>query len=160
LNTKSSKPPKGAGKNAGDPLLFTFFNEVGIIEQLARNRFERVMPDGMRMAHFTMLNHMVRLGDGWTPARLASAFQLTKGAITNTLQRLQARGLVRVRPDPDDGRSKRVFLTPAGRRMRERCIAALAPELARVQAELGRDAIAAALPGLQAVRAYLDNARE
>jgi len=156
----SAKTPKPIAKNADDPLLFTFFNEVGIIEQLARSRFERVMPDGLRMAHFTMLNHMVRLGDGWTPARLANAFQLTKGAITNTLQRLEARGLVRVRPDPDDGRSKRVFITPAGQRMRERCIAALGPELARMQAELGRDTIASALPGLQVVRAYLDKARE
>lgn len=143
-----------------DPATFVFFNEVGIIEQLARNRFERVMPAGMSVAMFAMLNHMVRLGDGWTPARLARAFQLTKGAITNTLQRLESLKLVRERPDLEDGRSKRVFITSAGRRMRDRCVAALAPEIAALEAEVGAKRIASALPALQAVREALDRARE
>ena len=150
-----------AGTSTGeDPLGFRLFNEIGIIEQLARNRFERVLPDGLKVPHFAVLNHLVRLGDGKSPLRLARAFQVTKSTMTNTLQRLEARGLIEVAPDPGDGRGKLVFLTSAGRRMRQRSIEALAPVLAEVEALLGHEALVRTLPVLQALRAHLDAARE
>ena len=74
------------------------FNEIGIISQLSSNRLERVLPEGMSVAQFSVLNHLVRLGGSWAPSRLARAFQVTKGAMTNTLQRLEAQGLIRSRP--------------------------------------------------------------
>ncbi|WP_300531407.1 MarR family transcriptional regulator [Maricaulis sp.] len=143
-----------------DPSLFVFFNEVGIIHQLAMSAFTRVLPDGLLPAHFSMLNHMVRLGDGWSPARLASAFQVTKGAVTNTLTRLEARGLIEVRPDEEDGRKKRVFITAAGRAAREKCIAALAPMLVEMERELGQGVFEQSIPSLRAVRQFLDRARD
>lgn len=143
-----------------DPPIFAFFNEVGIIDQLASNVFASVLPDGLQPSHFAMLNHMVRLGDGWSPARLAAAFQITKGAVTNTLGRLEARGLARVEPDPEDGRKKRVFITEEGRAMRETCIRALAPLLVELQGALGEEVFRDALPGLRRVRAFLDKARD
>jgi DNA-binding MarR family transcriptional regulator len=141
-----------------DPPLFALLNEVGIIEQLARNRFERAQADGLRLPHFTVLNHLVRLGDGRTPGQLARAFQLTKATMTNTLQRLEARGFIRVEADPEDGRGKRVFLTEAGRARRQAAVAALARDLAALDATPGLDA-AALLPGLGLLRAALDKAR-
>ena len=95
----------------GDPPLFALLNEIGIIDQLAQNRIESLLPDGLKVSHFAVLNHLVRLGDNCTPVQLSRAFQVTKGAITNTLQRLEARHLVSVVPDPEDGRAKRVRLT-------------------------------------------------
>jgi DNA-binding MarR family transcriptional regulator len=83
-------------------LYFQMFNEIGIISQLSSNRLERVLPEGMSIAQFSLLNHLVRLGGSWAPSRLARAFQVTKGAMTNTLQRLDAQGLIRVATDPDD----------------------------------------------------------
>lgn len=148
---------EGAGQ-AGQSV-FAVLNEAAIIAQLAGNAFMKRMPDGMQLAQFGVLNHMVRVGDGWTPVRLAAAFQVTKGAMTNTLQRLEARALVRIEPDPDDGRSKRVFITEAGRVMHGRCVAALAPELAALETALGADRFARLLPDLQALRAHLDAAR-
>ena len=109
-----------------DPPAFVLLNEIGIIEQLARTRFEALQPDGLLLPHFTLLNHLVRVGDGRSPVAIARALQLAKGAITNTLQRLEARGLVRVEPDPEDGRGKRVFLTAAGRRRRDAAVTAVA----------------------------------
>lgn len=141
-----------------DPALFTFFNEIGIIAQLARNRFERALPDGLRLAQFSVLNHMARLGDGRSPLALARAFQVTKGAMTNTLRRLEARGLIRVVPDAADGRGKRVLLTEKGRRVREACIAGAFPAFARFAPRA--EAMAAALPFLQSLRAELDAARD
>ncbi|WP_191083121.1 MarR family winged helix-turn-helix transcriptional regulator [Roseococcus microcysteis] len=138
-----------------DPALFALLNEIGIIEQLARNRFERAQPDGLRLPHFAVLNHLVRLGDGKTPGQLARAFQLTKATMTNTLQRLEARGLVRLEPDPEDARAKRVFLTDAGRARREEAVAFTAADLT----ELARRAdlrAADLLPPLRALRTALD----
>ena len=86
-----------------DPLIFRFFTEIGIIEQLARARLERALPDGMKISQFAVLNHLVRLPGKWSPARLASAFQVTRAAMTNTLQRLESRGLIKIEADPGDG---------------------------------------------------------
>ena len=47
-----------------------------------------------------MLNHFARLGGVRSPAELAQAFQVSKGAMTNTLQRLEAGRLVKIIPDP------------------------------------------------------------
>lgn len=148
-----------APENA-DLAVFAVFTEIGIIEQLARTAFTRQLPDGLQMAHFALLNHMVRLGDGWTPVRLAKAFQLTKGAISNTIGRLEARGLIRIEADADDRRSKRVFITGAGRAAWQACIAALMPQLARIREALGAEVFDLALPALQSVRAWLDAERD
>ena len=143
-----------------DPPAFVLLNEIGIIEQLARNRFEALQPDGLLLPHFTLLNHLVRIGDGRSPVAIARALQLAKGAITNTLQRLEARGLVRVEPDPADGRGKRVFLTEAGQARREAAIAAVAPALAEATAALGPAAMAETIDRLRVLRAWLDRDRK
>ncbi|HJP23202.1 MAG TPA: MarR family transcriptional regulator [Alphaproteobacteria bacterium] len=142
-----------------DPPIFTLFNEIGIIEQLARQRLESVLPEGLKISHFSVLNHFARLGGERAPAELARAFQVTKAAMTNTLGRLEARGLVAIRPDPNDGRAKRVALTARGLKLRDRAIAALGPELAEITAHIPAQDFATALPFLQRLRAYLDEAR-
>ena len=146
-------------KKARDPLLFQFLNEVGIIDQLARAKLESVLPGGLKISQFMVLNHLVRLGGDWSPVRLANAFQVTKGAMTNTLQRLASRGLVAVAPDPHDGRGKLVELTAAGRRAREKCIRSVEPFLVDLQAKFGEKRFASALPLLEEVRKYLDDHR-
>jgi DNA-binding MarR family transcriptional regulator len=146
-------------KKAQDPVLFRFFNEVGIIEQLARAKLESALPDGLKISQFMVLNHLARLGGGWSPVRLANAFQVTKGAITNTLQRLETRGLVKIVSDPRDGRGKLVSLTTAGRDMRKQCIRSINPLLADLKAKFGENRIAKALPLLEDVRKYLDEHR-
>lgn len=142
-----------------DPPAFQLLNEIAIIEQLARNALERALPDGLRQPHFAVLNHLVRLGDGTSPIALARAFQTAKAAMTNTLQRLEARGLIRLEPDPKDGRGKRVLLTDAGRAMRERAIAAVGPMLTDIGGVLPEAEVAALLPPLRRLRAHLDAAR-
>ena len=143
-----------------DPMLFTFFNEIGIIEQLARNVLERSLPDGLKMSHFIVLNHFARLGDNKRPGELARAVQVTKGAMTNTLRRLEARGLVEIGADPRDGRGKRVRLTDRGLATRDAAIAAQAPVLEELSEKLGGAQFQGALPFLQQVRAYLDQRRD
>lgn len=139
-----------------DPLAFRFFTEIGIIEQLARSRLERALPDGLKVSQFIVLNHLVRLGGEWNPARLAAALQVTKGAMTNNLQRLEKRRLVRVLANPTDGRGKLVTITEAGRDMRLRCVASVGPFLADLSRELPDKDLAAALPILEKMRIHLD----
>lgn len=160
MTAKRQRAGPGAGPRNTDPVPFVFFNEIGILDQLSRSAFERVMPGALTLPQFSVLNHLVRLGDGKTPGDLARAFQVTKGAMTNTLGRLEDAGLIRIAPDAEDGRSKRVLLTPAGRRMRARAIAALDPFFARLVKDFPMREFEAALPFLKRLRAYLDRARD
>lgn len=142
-----------------DPELFLFFTEIGIIEQLARTRLESVLPDNMRMSHFVLLNHLLRLGGKWSPARLAAALQVTRAAITNTLKRLERDGLVEVEVDPADGRGKLVVLTRAGKSRRDACVDSIKPLLAELQDRFGNEMFADTLPVLRDLRIYLDRHR-
>ncbi|MCZ8313624.1 MarR family transcriptional regulator [Phreatobacter sp.] len=141
-------------------LVFRVFNEIGIIAQLSGNAFERVMPDGMTLAQFTVLNHFVRLGGSKRPSDLARAFQVTKATMTSTLQRMEPKGLVAIVPDDTDGRGRKVTITDAGRAMRADCIARLAPVLAAVLSATGEAAFAESLAPLARIRETLDRMRD
>jgi DNA-binding MarR family transcriptional regulator len=146
---------------SNDPIPFRFFNEIGIIEHLSRTAFERALPDGLSAAGFGVLNHFVRLGlRASNPARLARAFQVTKGAMTNTLQRLELLGYVAIDPDPSDGRGKVVRLTPQGRAARDDGVRVVAPLYDALKQHVSEDELAAVLPVLTRVRQILDAARE
>lgn len=146
--------------DADDPAVFAFFNEIGIIAQLSQALLERALPDGLKLSHFGVLNHFARLGGEWNPARLARAFQVTKGAMTNTLQRLEARGLIEVVPDPNDGRGKLARITEKGLEVRNQAVKALMPAMRKLESDIDREIFRGALPFLQSLRAYLDQARE
>lgn len=142
------------------PLYFAFFNEIGIIAQLSRAAFEARLPDGLTVPHFTVLNHLIRVADGRTPLELARAFQVPKTSMTNTLAGLEIRGLVEMRPNPADRRSKRIWLTEKGRRFREEAIATLIPAMEGFAERFSPDDIDALLPRLTEMRAFLDAARD
>lgn len=140
--------------------LFEFLNEVGIINQLAMNMFARVLPEGVHVSHFFILNHMVRMGDGRTPQRLASAMQVTKATMTHSLSVLRQRGFIAIGHNAQDGRSKLVHLTDEGRRFREAAIANLDAATAGIAKQLDAATLADALPVLRHLRAVLDRARD
>ncbi|MCU0901799.1 MAG: MarR family transcriptional regulator [Cypionkella sp.] len=142
-----------------DPRLFALLTEIGIIAQLSRSLMEARLADGVSMPQFALLNHLVRVGEGWTPQRLARAFQVPKTSMTNTLSGLLERGLVDVRSNPADGRSKLVFLTDAGRRFREQAMGAVLPELQLIETQVSADQVEALLPGLMHLRQVMDQAR-
>ncbi|WP_309643785.1 MarR family transcriptional regulator [Phenylobacterium sp.] len=144
-----------------DPTTFVFFNEVGIIEHLSRTAAERLLPKGLSMAGFTVLNHLIRLKhETRAPAKIAGALQVTKGAMTGTLKRLEAEGFVTVAADPADGRGKAVSVTPAGRLARESALAALTPVFNDLLSQIDVAELAAILPTLRRVRQILDAARD
>jgi DNA-binding MarR family transcriptional regulator len=139
-----------------DPLLIAFLAEIAAIEQLARLRLQRALPEGMQVSHFAVLSHFAHQGGERTPAQLARMFQVTRGAMTNTVARLEAAGWVHVRPDWDDGRQKWVSLSPAGAEARARAVAAVAPVFAGIAERVGPERLRALLPLLRSLRIALD----
>jgi DNA-binding MarR family transcriptional regulator len=141
--------------------VFTLFNEIGIINQLSSAAFTSVLPEGMTIAQFGVLNHFVRLEPGpKAPKDLASAFQVTRATMTSTLSRMERAGLVEIGPNPDDGRGKLVSITPKGRAMREECITLMDEPITQAQSILSDDEVAALLPLLSSMRAKLDKLRD
>jgi DNA-binding MarR family transcriptional regulator len=142
------------------PDYFRLFNEIGIIGQLSRSLLEARLPPGFVAAQFSVLNHLVRLGDGKTPLALAEAFQVPKNSMTHSLTVLEREGLIEFRKNPQDGRSKLVCITDAGRSFRAETINALAPDIARIAIAFPPEFVARLLPDLERLRKFLDEDRD
>ena len=140
-------------------LVFQFFTEIGIINQLSVAQLEKHLPLGIKVSQFSVLNHFVRLGDGVSPVQLASAFQVTKGAMTNNLSRLLKHELISIVPDERDGRAKRVYITERGKQVREDSVRVLFTYMQPMLKQISLAEFEAALPFLMKVRSYLDNHR-
>ncbi|ATI40776.1 MarR family transcriptional regulator [Pacificitalea manganoxidans] len=140
---------------SSDPLAVALFSEIFTADQLARNRLSRALPRGMELSHFSVLNHLARLSEERTPAQLARSFHLTRGAMSNTLAKLEWAGHVHVRPDWDDARRKFVSISPAGRSARDAAIAAITPIITEVVNDIGPARVRAALPVLRELRERL-----
>jgi DNA-binding MarR family transcriptional regulator len=139
--------------------LFALLTEVGITAHLVSTRFDRASPGGLNAAQFGVLNHFARLDKAAeSPSRLARAFQVTKGNMTNTLQRLEARGFVTVEPDPADARAKIVRPTPEGRAARDAALAEVLPDYRRLFGDFPDADVEAAYPVLRRLRLILDDA--
>lgn len=142
---------------ANDPdqneaLAIMLFSEMFMADQLARARLARALPKGMELSHFSVLNHLARSKSERTPAQLARTFHVTRGAMTNTINRLEWAGHVHVRPDWDDARRKFVTISPSGLKARDAAISAITPIVSDVVRAIGPDAVKAVLPVLREMR--------
>ncbi len=142
-------------ETSGNNLAVTLFSEILTNEQLIRNRLTKVLPKGMEISHFSVLNHLASASAERSPGQLAKSFHVTRGAMTNTLNKLEWAGYVHIRPDWDDARRKRVAISPAGRAARDVALAAITPMISQVVAELGEDKVRAALPVMRELRSKL-----
>jgi DNA-binding MarR family transcriptional regulator len=140
-----------------EDLAIALFGELFMADQLARNRISRVLPKGMELSHFAVLNHLARAGEERTPAQLARAFHVTRGAMTNTLARLEWAGHIHIRPDWDDARRKFVSISPSGRAARDAAVQAVTPLIGQAVAALGPARVRAALPVLRELRSRLES---
>ena len=142
-------------ENAED-LAVTLFGELFMADQLARNRISKALPRGMELSHFAVLNHLARINDERSPAQLARAFHVTRGAMTNTLSKLEWAGHVHIRPDWDDARRKFVAISPSGRSARNAAVQAVAPLIAEFVTDLGAERVRAFMPVLRELRTRLE----
>ena len=91
---------------------------------------------GMTRAKWAVLARLDRF-EGLKQTELAEMLDLQPITLTRLLDGLADNGLIERRPDPEDRRAKRLFLTPAARPLLERLSA------------LGEDLMATALAGLE-----------
>lgn len=95
-------------------------------------------------------------------SQLADLEGLDAPTLSRAVSRLEQRGLVRRRPDPDDGRAVTAEATAAGKRLQQRLRAARADALQARLAELDaaeRRSLHDALPVLEAVADALKRQR-
>ncbi len=144
--------------NTPNPI-FSFFTEVSIIENLSRTQMEKVLPNNMKPSHFSVLNHLVRLGKKESPADLAAIFQVARPSMTNTIQKLEKRKYITIEPDPLDGRGKLVIITDLGKIAHQHAVIALAAGFSSLPEDLGEDLFISVLPALQKIREHMDNNR-
>jgi DNA-binding MarR family transcriptional regulator len=140
-----------------DSLAVSLFSEILMVDQLARAAVADVLPKGMELSHFSVLNHLAHVGVEKTPAQLARTFHLTRGAMTNTLGKLLWAGWVHIRPDWDDARQKLVSISPTGMVARDAAVIAVTPLIAGIVDKVGVDRVRATLPVLREMRIMLSD---
>ncbi|GLQ35563.1 MarR family transcriptional regulator [Amylibacter marinus] len=152
--TSSLKPSDNSNE---DPIAIALFSEVLASEQLMRGRLSRSLPKGMELSHFIMLNYLSRQTKERTPAQLARVFHLTKGAMTNTLGKLESYGYIHIRPDWDDARRKLVAISNAGDRARDEAVLAITPIFEDVMGSLNPNTLREGLRFLREFRTALED---
>lgn len=123
---------------------------IGVVARVGRlmryfdHGLEQVfIPYGLHREHWDALASLRRVGPPFrlSPTELYRGLMRSSGAVTNKLHRLEANGLIRRVPDPDDGRGLLVELTEKGH--------ALVEEVAPVHLENERAMLAALTPAEQ-----------
>ena len=79
--------------NNKDMNLLILLSEIATIEQLARNKLDNALPKDLNISSFSVLNHFSGSRAEKTPLQLARSFHVTKGAMTNTLNKLENRDI-------------------------------------------------------------------
>ena len=133
-------------------LAVSHFGEILSLDQLVRARLAKVLPKGMELSHFSVLNQLSHTKIERTPAQIAKSFRVTRGAITNTLSKLELSGYIHVRPDWDDARRKMVSISPAGIVARNNALAAVTPIINELISEMGEERLKAIVPILRDLR--------
>ncbi|PCH98919.1 MAG: MarR family transcriptional regulator [Rhodobacteraceae bacterium] len=144
-----------SNSKSDDGLAIALFSELMACDQMIRTRLSKSLPKGMELSHFSVLNHMSHQGVERSPAQLARLFSVTKGAMTNTLSKLEAIGYIHIRPDWDDARMKKVSLSVAGMNARDNAVRAVTPIFDDVMQEMGVEEVKDLLPTLRHLRGAL-----
>ena len=137
-------------------LAVQLFGEILALDQLVRNRLAKVLPKGMELSHFSVLNQLSHTKIERTPAQIAKSFRVTRGAITNTLNKLELSGYIHVRPDWEDARRKRISISPAGMVARNNALAAVTPIIEDLARDMGEGRLKAIVPILRELRQKLE----
>jgi DNA-binding MarR family transcriptional regulator len=92
----------------------------------------------------------------WTPTGLAERLVMPLSTVIFRVKRLERRGHAERLPNPDDGRSFLVRLTPEGQRLLDLARPAFRDYAEAVEARLGREHVDSLKAGLTALREAID----
>ena len=115
--------------NNKDINLLILLSEIATIEQLARNQLDNALPKNLNISSFSVLNHFSGSKAEKTPLQLARSFHVTKGAMTNTLNKQEKLGYIHIRPDWNDARKKLISISQSGIDARNHAIKSIKPIL-------------------------------
>ena len=110
-----------AGRGAGLPTSITETLSYLLVQiaRAHRNRAEVLLGrEGLHVGQELLLLHL-SMADGVTQSELATEICVQPATLTRSLDRLTYAGLVERRVDAEDQRVSRVYLTEAGRAMRQ-----------------------------------------
>jgi DNA-binding MarR family transcriptional regulator len=110
----------------------------GINRRIHRTLDETLAEFGLDMGDYKVLNTLSQIGEPFrsTPGRLAKRMDLSSGAMTSRLDRMEKAELIRRLPDPDDRRSVVVELTARGHETIQKAIGVQAQKEALFAAAL------------------------
>jgi MarR family 2-MHQ and catechol resistance regulon transcriptional repressor len=100
-----------ARRPSGPSLWLALLRTTEAMERVARASMQEA---GLGFSDFVLLETLLHLGE-LTPGAIGGKVGLTSGSITAALDRLETRGLIARKVNPDDQRSRVVCLTQAGR---------------------------------------------
>jgi MarR family transcriptional regulator for hemolysin len=112
-------------------------NIMDVARMLRTYADHRARQFGISRAQWVVLMRLDR-SEGLKQSELAEILDLQPISLTRLLDRLADNGLIERRPDPNDRRANRLYLTPAARPLLEQLV------------ELGRDLMDDVLAGLNA----------
>jgi len=117
----------------------------GAVERIMglSRRVKRMMEETLAERHLTwgewkLLGVLLHQGSPYraSPGKLAEHLDLSSGAMTNRIDRLEEAGLIRRLPDPNDRRGVQVELTDAGEKIYKQSTAAQARKEALIASAL------------------------
>jgi len=107
---------------------------------------------GLSLAKLGALRHLMLAAEPLTLSQLAERHCCGKSNVTQLVDRLEADGFVARASDPDDRRTVRATVTPAGRAAYDRASVLLAEHERSIDAQLGSGPRADLARGLRALR--------
>ncbi|HYJ76199.1 MAG TPA: MarR family transcriptional regulator, partial [Kineosporiaceae bacterium] len=116
---------------------------------------------GLEVWEFDVLAALRRSGEPYelSPGQLTAEALVTSGTMTNRIDRLEQRSLVRRGPDPSDGRGVLVRLTDDGRALVDTALEDLLDRERRLLAQLDPASLASLAGELRRLVAPFDGAR-
>jgi MarR family transcriptional regulator, organic hydroperoxide resistance regulator len=136
--------------------------EVKVWVTLARlyTRLERrlgqgLATHGLSMSQFDVLATLWH-GEGITQQELAERLLVTKGNVVGLIDRVSAAGWVERRPDPEDRRANRLYLTDAARTLLSEVFPCHAADVCNVFGRLTEDELRQMLQMLEKLEGGLD----
>lgn len=141
--------------------LFELFKGCGDVHSALTKRAEANMPCGLTMPQFNILddlrkNSLLENAQFLTPIELAMSQNITKGAVTNLLNQLNKKHLIRLEKHPKDGRSKLVSLNDEGKKAHRHSMLALSQLTSEILQQFSADELSIALPILSKFTLWLD----
>ena len=148
-------PPKRPERDALDDSLEIWAREIPDLEPLTEGIIERIQILAWNVNHsldetlatyeldrrsYSLLGKLRKYGAPYqvSAGRLATELRLSSGAMTNRLDRMEAAGLVRRLPDPNDRRGTLVEPTELGHALWDKTVGAQARREAEFSAGLTR----------------------